>query len=236
MPQPHPTRYCLKCGYTLNYLTTNACPECGRAIDPADPATYRTTDFMRWYWAALFCGAAPLVVGVSIFLTWVVFGWNQLMAAGMFTILGGTALVIAGAIFLTVHVNQGRLTERFRWNRVYAAAALLLVNFPLAVVIAVMAVSIYTRYVVTVHNATSSEITSFILDAPGERIELGPIRSGGRARRLIAIKHDGQLTFEATDGRQVFQGTIEGYVTNNWGGHSHVKITDTGQVEITKRR
>ncbi len=236
MPQTHPAMYCLKCDYTLNYLTTIACPECGRAFDPADPTTYRSGERTRWYRASLFCGAAPLLTGIAIFLTWLVFGWYQLMAAGLFTILGGTVLVIAGAIFLTAHVKQGRREAGFRWSRVYAAAALLLVNFPVAVVIVVMAVSTYTRYVVTVQNATPVPITSFILLAPGEQIELGPIRPGGRAREVMWFKGDGQLTFEATDGGQVFHGTIEGFVTNGWGGHSHVKITNTGQVEITKRR
>jgi hypothetical protein len=36
---PPGTRYCLGCGYELAGLALNACPECGRDFDPADPKT-----------------------------------------------------------------------------------------------------------------------------------------------------------------------------------------------------
>ena len=33
--------HCIDCDYALKKLKANRCPECGRAFDPADPATYR---------------------------------------------------------------------------------------------------------------------------------------------------------------------------------------------------
>ena len=33
---------CLSCNYELKNLTEHRCPECGRAFDPADPATFRS--------------------------------------------------------------------------------------------------------------------------------------------------------------------------------------------------
>ena len=35
-------KYCLGCGYILDGLPTNRCPECGRAFDERDPSTFRT--------------------------------------------------------------------------------------------------------------------------------------------------------------------------------------------------
>ena len=36
---PTDAAFCLACGYPLNNLPANRCPECGRAFDPADPRT-----------------------------------------------------------------------------------------------------------------------------------------------------------------------------------------------------
>jgi hypothetical protein len=35
-----PVMYCRHCGYILDHLAENRCPECGRHFDPDDPRTY----------------------------------------------------------------------------------------------------------------------------------------------------------------------------------------------------
>lgn len=35
---------CLECGYALDRLPSNRCPECGREFDPRDAASYWNTD------------------------------------------------------------------------------------------------------------------------------------------------------------------------------------------------
>ena len=35
--------YCRKCGYVLDGLDKNRCPECGREFDPNNQATYKVT-------------------------------------------------------------------------------------------------------------------------------------------------------------------------------------------------
>jgi len=46
------TARCLGCGYFLRGLPTSVCPECGRAFDPADAATYdlRPPNWRRRWW------------------------------------------------------------------------------------------------------------------------------------------------------------------------------------------
>lgn len=39
---------CLDCGYALRRLQTRCCPECGRAFDLSDPATYTTRQRHLW--------------------------------------------------------------------------------------------------------------------------------------------------------------------------------------------
>jgi hypothetical protein len=38
------TKNCRDCGYDLGELTTNRCPECGRAFDLTDPKTFATNN------------------------------------------------------------------------------------------------------------------------------------------------------------------------------------------------
>lgn len=40
-PKREPCMSCLECGYTLDFLSRNRCPECGRGFDPDDPTTFR---------------------------------------------------------------------------------------------------------------------------------------------------------------------------------------------------
>ncbi len=44
-----PTRWCKKCGYTLNHLESNECPECGESFDPLNPTTFLTDPLSRFY-------------------------------------------------------------------------------------------------------------------------------------------------------------------------------------------
>lgn len=38
----YPGKQCKDCRYPLDQLRSRTCPECGRAFDPDDPATFRT--------------------------------------------------------------------------------------------------------------------------------------------------------------------------------------------------
>lgn len=55
--QSESSKYCLDCGYCLDHLESNACPECGRAFDASDSSTYNThvkTLWPRWEIALAF--------------------------------------------------------------------------------------------------------------------------------------------------------------------------------------
>ena len=47
----NPTKHCLDCGYPIEGLGTNTCPECGRAFDPDDCMSYAVDvgDLVRLY-------------------------------------------------------------------------------------------------------------------------------------------------------------------------------------------
>ena len=94
---------------------------------------------IRAYRVALFCGACPLVVGVTVFLLWLITHWDWLEMAGICTIGCGILLFIVGACSLIIthhtertvyNVPRGKL-----WRSTLLCAGLLLSNFLAAAVI-----------------------------------------------------------------------------------------------------
>ncbi len=69
--------YCRKCGYVLDGLREQRCPECGRDCDPADRRTYRTKPkgwWRRWVMRQAKRAAAVLILLLLIGGGWV--GWR----------------------------------------------------------------------------------------------------------------------------------------------------------------
>jgi hypothetical protein len=96
-------------------------------------------DVNRAYRIALFCGACPLVVGVSIFLLWLKTHWEWLETAGLLTIGLGCLFFVVGTVLLTIsHRNKRRLGKVSRgrlWLSTLLCAGLLLSNFLTAALI-----------------------------------------------------------------------------------------------------
>ena len=105
LPQPDSGRAagpprCLGCDYDLSRLTTPRCPECGRAFDPRDPASFHggrpMPDWARWWlrpigWptfvitAVLALAASPLLTDPAtyyLFIPFCVFAPATLFAVG----------------------------------------------------------------------------------------------------------------------------------------------------------
>jgi rRNA maturation protein Nop10 len=54
--------YCRACNFDLRGLTSNVCPECGRAFDPTHPATFLWRPRSRWPRLLLRIGAGVALV------------------------------------------------------------------------------------------------------------------------------------------------------------------------------
>ncbi len=54
---PLESKWCSECGYRLDWLPQPRCPECGRAFDPDDPATWATRPKSGWLTVL---GTAPI--------------------------------------------------------------------------------------------------------------------------------------------------------------------------------
>ena len=102
---------------------------------PLDVKCYRT---------ALFCGSAPLLTGVLLFVSWLPTRATWLELAGLWTIVGGVVLCGIGVVcllaFLVQVCRQSRDTRRYWWPRLWLAGLLLVANFPVcyAIIAAVL--------------------------------------------------------------------------------------------------
>ena len=70
--QSESSKYCLGCGYCLDHLESNECPECGRAFDPEDASTF-TGNSKRSVWPRWETYIACLLLCLIYYQTW---EWN----------------------------------------------------------------------------------------------------------------------------------------------------------------
>ncbi len=188
------------------------------------------------YRVALWCGALPLVVGVSIFVLWVITRWDSLMLAGIFTLFGGLAFFAAGAIALSrfcwLGLRAPDLPRRRLWLRTIACGALLLSNFPVAGGIVVAADVIETCYTVVVRNGSASPLDDVRVVGGGCDVSFGSIPPGDAVRRHFWIQCDGHLELRAVG---LPDHAIRGYVTNGQGCHTIVTVHPDGAVSAIDR-
>lgn len=193
----------------------------------------------RAYRIALICGALPLLVGVSLFLLWLIARWDWLMIAGIFTLYGGVAIFFIGAIalarFCWLAFRSPELPRRRLWLSTLGCAALLLSNFAVAGGITASVIAIETRYTVIVHNTSQQPLSGVRVFGGGCEADFGTIPPGGVVRRSFWIQHDGELEFRAVSGATTHSKTIDGYVTNNMGGHTTVTINPDGTISVSNK-
>ena len=191
----------------------------------------------RAYRLALVCGAFPLLIGVSIFVLWLITRWDWLMMAGIFTFYGGVAVFLVGVLALAHYCwlafRMPNIPRRRLWLSTLACAGLLLLNFPVAGGIAAAAIAIETCYTVVVHNASHQPLENVRVFGGGCDAHLGAIPPGSTVRQSFWIKHEGELEFRALGGTTSYEKTIDGYVTNSMGGHTTVTINANGTISLS---
>lgn len=201
----------------------------------AAPAVHRPK--FDLYRAAVGCGAVPLITGVSVFSLWYISGWDWLEGVGVLVILAGLAAFAAGCVMLVLYVRA-----RFRAGveepkrilaRACIAGVLLLSNFPVAFACFEAAWFLETRYTLTVTNAGSVKVDSFIVSGPGISHEFGPLLPGGSASHRFHVTADGELTSSMTIGQTVSTDVVDDYVTHNVGVNTRVTINGS-KVAVMK--
>ena len=195
------------------------------------------------YQAALLCGLAPLLIGTTIFLVWLVTRWPVFEAAGFITILCGVPSVIVGFVLLAASVftqssspgaRQGSANRRRALIRYVAAIAILLINFPAAAFIVSTVSEIMTRYVLTVANDGPRPLEDTIVSGGGITARFGTIGRGAEVTRVFNIQRDGELILRTKRGDNDIELTIDGYVTNGIGGNMVVVAKSDGTFDVNE--
>jgi hypothetical protein len=187
------------------------------------------------YRRALFAGAFPLAVGISIFLLWVATRWDALMVAGLLTLFGGLVFFAVGLGLLVRYCWLGLrapdVPRRRVWLRTAACGALLLSNFPVAGGIVVAVGAIESCYTVVVRNDSTRPLEGVRVEGGGCYVSFGTIAAGDTMRRWMWAERDGTLVLHVAG---VPDRTIA-YVTNGLGGHTTFTFRSDGAVTVVDR-
>ena len=190
--------------------------------------------------AAVICGWAPLLVGIVIFLAWLITGASWLMFAGLMTIYAGMCAIGVGTILLATHVwlswRQREIARRRLIIQTIAVLALFAVNFLAAGGAVAGALAIDSRYTVSVTNQSAVPLQSVRAEGGGVAVDLGDVPPGETVTQSFWIVHDGQLALSGRYGSKEVHAIIDGYVTNGVGGDVTVSLDTNGDVSVSERR
>lgn len=192
------------------------------------------------YRVALFCGAFPLFVGISIFVLWLITRWEWLADAGVYTIQGGVLIFWIGAValasFCWLAYQTPNYPRRRLWQSTLACAGLLLSNFLVAGAIMFAVLLLHhaeIQYGVTVHNGSQQSLESVRVFGGGCDESSGTIPPATAVTRSFRFQCDGDLKFSALSGTTKYAETINDYVTSGMGGYTTVTINPDGTILVS---
>lgn len=181
-----------------------------------------------WLGVALFCGLAPLALGVAIFALWLPTRWELLTSAGLLTMIGGTCLFPVGL--------GGLWASKVRDRRALFALLLLILNFPTSWSIAFGVVRLRSRFAVEIDNRSGRPLDAATVLSKAPLARHVDIPSGARRILRFSLPAEGAIRYRIELGDKVFEGEIEGYVDPSQGGDWRLIVTPEGvRVEDLRR-
>jgi hypothetical protein len=191
----------------------------------------------RAYRIALICGTLPLIVGVSVYLFWLMTRWYGWVVMGVFTLLFGVILFLVGTValarFVWLAFRTSGLSRRRLWFSTLACLGLLVANFPAAYGIMLSVFLIEASYTITVHNASDQPLDGVRVFGGGCDAWFGTVPPGGRVQRSFLIRDDGQLEFQAVRRAIRYTETIDKYVTQMMSGNTTVTFESEGKISVS---
>ncbi len=191
-----------------------------------------------WYCAALVCSLLPFVVGVLIFFSWLASRQSELFLFGYFTILGGIILFPCGLAATFIFARKSRKYGQMNKTKVWAAILLLLLNFPIALVMARHVNYLYGEYHIVITNQSVSAIDRGILKDPsGSECLVPRIAPGSSYVVSCLFEGEGRVSYELNVNGQVLTDILLGYITSGIGGDAaHLTLKSDYSVIVKEER
>ncbi len=175
--------------------------------------------------AMKYCWLIPLIFGIMVFLLWVITINDIFLFPAMIIFATGLLLSFFGIIISLIQINisnKSKQKSEFKISLKYLILNVL--NFPIAIIIAIGWFTLMQTYAVTIHNDTNQIIKNCIIEGGGIHKELGDIDSHKKKLSLFLIKQDGKLLLKYKSNQIFHEEVISGYVTNGIGDRKKIII------------
>jgi hypothetical protein len=184
----------------------------------------------KWYLKSLICGVVPLLLGITIFLLWLVTRAHMLMTFGLLNIVAGLIFFALGLFALAKYVLESRKNNLENYYvKAIIALLILTANFPTAIGIVGAVEYIESQWVVIIENKSNFDIDELYLHTGMEKLELGDIGKGSYFEKNYHFSHEGRVNYFFKHTKKEHEGI--GYTTSGMGGF--VKLTIDSQNQLT---
>ncbi len=191
-----------------------------------------------FYRLSIFFGLLPQVIGGCIFVLWYFTRADGFVSAGIVTIVCGAFSVLNAFFFLVAYLYRERrrnTSARILFKKGLISGGVMIANFPLALLLVHVVLTIMTMYHLTIRNESSSPVSRMVITAPGISKILEQLEPNERIAQQFHFEQDGDLRYSFCQNETEYAGIIEGYVTHSQGGKAVLVIQDDGKHEIIKR-
>lgn len=169
------------------------------------------------------CWLVPLFIGLSIFISWLIVRNNFLAILGIFTIYLGILAFVIG-IFLCIFELTKIRNDTAHNRRIISYALLLVINIPIALLLAYSAFLIETAYTITIINKSNYSIKDCVVKGGGVSKNIGSIPSGNKESITFWVKEDGSLSLIYKISNDEKKIPFNEYVTHSTGGKRVIEV------------
>lgn len=187
-----------------------------------------------WFYLALFCGLAPLLIGVSIYIAWLTYKSDWLEQAGLINLNAGLLLFFPGIMSLVIYYYKAKQGKIYQYLRnTLLLLGILLINFPLAAFIIGSASSLSAQSQIIIENQTTAPITQFSLkESDGRQHILGDIAAGQSTVKTLTFESEGSVNYSFQHQDKTHNGSFLGYVTPGTGFTVKMKLNPQSEISI----
>jgi len=192
------------------------------------------------YYIAISCGLFPLIVGTTIFVSWLLTGARWLMLAGLYNLGIGILLFIIGFMSVVLIIAYNRFEKRNLFAKTIIPLVLLLSNFPAAATILSTVEYLEKSHMVYVQNNMSEPIDKIVFTDPANhQFVIDDLDPHTKVTKRFLFRGEGTVNYRIQDDSIQKSGMLIGYITNapSW-GDGYLSIEEDGSVkaEHKKRR